>query len=238
LRNAAGVGGRQQALDLELEPAYDYGAWVRHAGTERAQNHLALWLVHGGTLWLTSDKVAGKTHLLHALAQEHPYLGLIDAAQGHSPHATALVRNWLQRLVDCAAWMVDAPPRALSETHAIALFHLIERAREMKRPILIAWRRPPGAPPELESRLDAMVCVHIEPPAGEADLLAVLKSVAAARQWPVDEDLLRYIVTHRCRSLPALLAVLEELEHRARDQRRRMTLAWGGKQLRSIPDIE
>ncbi len=226
---------RQQLLDLKLTPRFDYGGWIRHSGTEAAQNRLALWMVHGGFLRLDSQTPAGKTHLLHALAQEHPQLGLIDTGQADAPHAGRQVQAWLRQLAGYAGWMVDMPPVPVPRIPAIALFHLLERAREMNRPVLIAWRGPKHAepPPELASRLAAMECVRIFPPARDAELLAVLKSVAAARQWRIDDAVLRYLLTHLSRALPDLIAVLEDLEKSALSAHRRLTLAWAGKRIRA-----
>ena len=65
----------QQRLDWRLPAWSDSDAWVRHAGVEAATNRLALWLVHGGRLWLTSDEVAGKSHLLSLLAAAYSLIG-------------------------------------------------------------------------------------------------------------------------------------------------------------------
>lgn len=226
---------RQQLLNLRLTPRYEYGAWVRHTGIESAHNRLALWLVHGGHLWLTSNTPAGKTHLLHALAQEHAYIGLVTP-DPEMVHALKQVQIWLATLADRAYWMIDIEAGSMSATTYFALFHLMERAREMNRHILIAWRHEDACdvPPELGSRLASLERIEMRPPENDADLTAVLKSVATARQWNVDAAILTLMLTHLPRHLSAMIEVLEQLENSSLAERKRLTRAWVSKQIKGM----
>jgi len=231
---------RQQLLNLRLAPHYDYGSWVRHRGVEGAQSRLALWIVHGGRLRLSSKTPAGKTHLLHALVQEHPRLGLVTISHKAAPNAGRQVQAWLEKLANHACWLVDVPAIPLPYATAIALFHLLERAREMNRPVAIAWRQPVDAntPPELASRLAAMECAQMFPPESDSDLMAVLNSVAVARQWAVNHAVLQLMLTRLSRHLPDLIAALEAMENASLTERSRLTRTWASKRIKHLQQAE
>ncbi|MDQ6959426.1 MAG: glucose-inhibited division protein A [Mariprofundaceae bacterium] len=226
---------QQQVLGLHLPPSYEYGSWVRHAGIETAHNRLALWLVHGGRLWLTSGAPAGKTHLLHALAKEHAQMGLLTPGP-ETAHALLQVQAWLKQLSGYVYWVIDVAAGPVPQSTAIALFHLLERAREMNRHIVIAWRNKDlaGLPPELTSRLTAMERIGMYPPENDHDLITVLKSVADARQWTVDDATLRFMLTHLPRHLHAMIHALKELENRSLAERKRLTRTWTSKQIKHM----
>jgi len=226
---------QQQLLSLRLPSRYEYGDWVRHAGIETAHNRLALWLVHGGRIWLTSGTPAGKTHLLHALAKEHSHLGLVTP-NPEPAHALRQVQLWLEQLSGYAWWIVDVAAGPIPQTTAIALFHLIERAREMKRHIVIAWRSEEltDLPPELTSRLAALERIDMYPPENDHELIAVVKSIADVRQWTVDDAVLQLMMTHLPRHLSGIIQALEYLESSSLAERKRLTRAWAGKQIKTM----
>lgn len=231
---------QQQALNYTLPVRYEYGRWVRHEGVEQACSRIALWLVRGGTLWLASEEMAGKTHFLQALQEEYPHVGLIAVDNELQP-SVRLVGNWLERLEPYANWIVDLPAGAVSRAHGLALFHLIERAREMNRPLLISWRCDESelAPPELSSRMRMMERALMQPPASDADLRAVLLAVAEGMQWQVKESLLSLMLNRLPRRLGDQVEALRQLELASLQDRQRITQAWAEKQLgldsRQIP---
>lgn len=223
---------QQQRLNYKIPATYPYGRWVRHNGVEQAANRIALWLVQGGMLWLGSDEMAGKTHFLHALSQEHPHVGLVRADE--KPEAAVrLVRNWLERLESYACWMVDMAAGPAGSGHGLALFHLIERAREMNRPLLISWRCNEGdlAPPELASRMRMMERISMCGPVADDDLRAVMQSVADGLQWQVKESVFSLMQTHLPRTLEQQIKALTELESASLEERQRITQAWAKEKL-------
>ncbi len=228
---------QQQRLNYKIPVTYPYGRWVRHAGVEQASNRIALWLVQGGMLWLGSDELAGKTHFLHALSQEHPHVGLVRA-DGKPEAAVRLVRSWLDELHPYAYWVVDMEPGPAGSVHGLALFHLIERAREMNRPLLISWRCDESelAPPELSSRMRMMERVSMGAPVADSDLRAVMQSVADGLQWQVKESVLSLMLTHLPRRLEQQIKALTELESASLEQRQRITQAWAKEELNLDPD--
>lgn len=229
---------RQQLLDIALPPDYGYSGWVRHTGVEAAHNRLALWLVHGGRLWLTSDAVAGKTHLAHLLAEEHPQLGLLSVQREVGQSATRQVLCWLEELGNAAWWLVDVPAGEVSRGTALALFHLIERSREMQRPLALSWRieEASGLPPELVSRLATLERLHVEPPQSDHELTAVLRAVADSRQWSSDDAVIRLMLTYLPRQLDVLIDALAQMEHASLAERKRLTARWASRQIRDLGD--
>ncbi len=222
----------QQRLNYKIPVTYEYGRWVRHAGVERACSRIALWLVQGGTLWLSSEEVAGKTHFLHALKQEHPHAGLILAGEREDA-AGRLVSYWVKELEPYVYWMVDVAAGPVSTAHGLALFHLIERAREMNRPLLISWRCEEGrlVPPELSSRMRMMERATMAAPKGDNDLRAVMHAVAEGLQWQVKESILSLMLSQLPRSLPEQIAALMQLESASLEERQRITQAWAKEKL-------
>lgn len=229
---------RQQRLDWRLPAWSDSDAWVRHAGVEAATNRLALWLVHGGRLWLSSDMVAGKSHLLSLLAAEHAALGLISVDADAKGHALAWVRRWLVSLEPKPFWAVDVAAGALSQGQGIALFHLLERARDMRRPILIAWRDPGAMPPELESRLRGMERVEMRAPHDDEDLRRIMRAVATSLQWEIPDAVLDILLVRLPRRLDALPSMLRSLESDSLRQGKRLSPAWVRRWLAERPEAE
>jgi len=223
---------QQQRLNYQLPVTYNYGRWVRHAGVEQACSRIALWLVQGGGLWLTSEGQAGKTHFLHALHDEQPHVGLVVANQ-RPMAAVRLVREWLKQLEPHAYWMIDMPAGKVDRALGLALFHLIERAREMNRPLLIAWRCHESEidPAELSSRMRMMERSEMAAPHKDDELRSVLRSVADGLQWQVKESVLSLMMTHLPRSLEQQIGALTQLESASLEERQRITHAWAKEKL-------
>ncbi len=229
---------QQQALPLTIPSRFSYGDWVRHAGVEDAANRLALWLVHGGRIWLTSQAVSGKSHLLRLLKAEHRNLGLLSLPSASQAPSLALVQQWLRQLEPHAHWAVDVPAGRLPVNLGLALFHLLERAREQHRPLVIAWRpaSESDAPPELMSRLKgSMEHLECRPPATERELKAVLASVAASLQWQMDTRAMDALLERLPRRLEALVPAMIRLERLSlANRRKRLSRQWIADQLDAI----
>jgi len=221
---------RQQLLELKIAPTYDYGTWVRHEGLEAMHNRIALWLVRGGMLWLSSGEPAGKTHFLHALRQEHQHLGLVNIGGDQADR----VRGWWPALERHALWMADIHPGRLPYQTGVELFHLIERAKAHNRPLLIAWRCADTelGCPELASRMRGMERIEAHPPEGDEALRAVLKSVAASRQWRIDDAMIDLLLKSLPRRLDTLINAFARLEEDALAAKRAMSLNWVRKRLK------
>jgi chromosomal replication initiation ATPase DnaA len=204
---------KQQLLKLPIPKEKHYGNWVRHAQVESASSRLALWFVQGGFLWLTSDDVAGKSHLLKALADENKHVALLDGECKASSSVSQL-KFWLNQCEYHAYWMLDLPAGALSVPCAYAVFHLIERAKEMNRSLVISWRCDASnmQPVELSSRLMMMEKAVISAPSEDEGLGYVLQSVLHSMQWDMKETVLPTLIQHVPRNLSALLDAIARLD--------------------------
>jgi len=225
----------QQTLPLKIPTNLAYGDWVRHAGVEQAANRLALWLVHGGRIWLTSPEMSGKTHLLSLLQQENPRLGLIRVVGDSDRPALALIEAWLEELQDKAFWALDIAAGDVPINIGLALFHLLERARDLNRPVLLAWRpaNEHSGPPELMTRLNGtMEYLQTREPESDTALRQVLASVARSRQWDIQPAALDTMLQWLPRRLDVLVPALMHLEEASlADRKKRLSQKWIREQL-------
>jgi len=225
---------QQQFLHFSSPLKHDYRMWIHHDGTEMACAKVAMWLNHGGFLWLRSDEPAGKSHLLHALAQEYSQLKRIEPSKRLSPIKQVAV--WLDELADADLWALDLPAGKLSNRTALALFHLIERAKESQRALLISWRCPDKdlEPAELASRLRMMEQVSIQSPTSDGDLRRVLQATASQLHWDIPEALIKVMIQYLPRDLSVQIHALHRLEAASLEERARLTQAWAKKKLRIL----
>ncbi|MDQ6967113.1 MAG: hypothetical protein Q9M14_00340 [Mariprofundaceae bacterium] len=221
----------QQRLLFTLPATPGYHTWVHHQGTTQACIRLSRWLNEGGILWLKSDTPAGKSHLVRALQEEYPQLARLQI----QPSLPALqqIASWLETLENYDFWSVDLPAHSLPKHTATALFHLIERAKEKARPLLITWRCPDHelTPPELASRMRMIEQVYIKPPESDIDLHHVLKAAAQQLHWDMPDKLIKVMLTHLARDLDTQLSALKRLEAASQIERTRMTQAWARQKL-------
>jgi len=216
----------QQALSLWIPEQKHYGNWVRHAQAEEVSGRLALWLVQGGMLWLTSDEVAGKSHLIQAVFQAQPQVAVLSP-EVRQTSSVAQLRAWLKVCEHHAYWVLDLPAGALSTALGYAVFHLIERAKDMNKALLISWRSDAESmqPPELSSRLLMMDRVDIAPPHADDDLKAILESVLQTMQWDMKDTVLPMLLQHIPRTLTDLLHAIDTLDMYSREHRVKMNAA-------------
>jgi len=228
----------QLRLQMDIPANHDYGTWLRHAGVEDACNHLALWSLHGGRVWLTSDSAAGKSHLLRTFATELMTTATLDTANDMDcGDSWKLAQQWDRQLEGQRCWLIDVPSGDIPVSIAHALFHLIERGRDQQRPIVIAWRGELNTlPPELSSRLLAMERVDMAPPESDDELLQILSASAGNLQWDIREQVLQAMLTYLPRQLDLLVAALQELEALSFQQKHKPGPAWVKQQLIRIAD--
>jgi chromosomal replication initiation ATPase DnaA len=115
-----------------------------------------------------------------------------------------------------------APP----EFDEIAMFHLLNLAREEAAFVLLTARTPPATwmvrTPDLHSRLKAVPVVALSPP-DDALLRAVLVKLFADRQLAVDEQLVGYVATHIGRSFAEARSAVATLDREAMVRQRPLT---------------
>jgi len=236
------MGGKNQLrLQMDLPPDYDYGAWIRHTGVEEACNRLALWSMHGGAIWLASDDVAGKSHLLRTFAADQAAVAMLEVSaetgEQSGMSSGALAQQWMASLQGHVHWLIDVQAGVMSQSTAHALFHLLERGRDLQCSLVIAWRGDPGTlPPELSSRLLAMERIEMTPPADDDVLLNVLRSSAGRLQWDIREQVLQAMLTYLPRQLDVLVSALHALEILSFEQKHKPGPAWVKQQLIHIAE--
>jgi len=227
----------QLRLQMNIPDKHDYGTWLRHTGVEDACNRLALWSLHGGRLWLSSHSAAGKSHLLRTLASEHTNMALLNAVDDGENNSWQLAQEWEKRMAKQSSWLIDVAAGNMSISLAHALFHLLERARDQQRAVVIAWRGATDrVPPELSSRLLAMEKVDMHAPPSDADLLQILRSSAGNLQWDIREQVLQAMLIYLPRQLDVLVAALKELEALSFEQKHKPGPAWVKQQLLRIAE--
>ncbi|MDX8397467.1 MAG: hypothetical protein R8K49_04010 [Mariprofundaceae bacterium] len=221
----------QQRLKFTAPISQDTHAWVHHRGTEPACSRLALWLIHGGLLWLNSSNTAGKSHLLKVLYLEQAHLGLVTVQSELS--SIKQVSNWLEVLTPYANWAIDLPAGPLPHHTGLALFHLIERAKQMNRPLLISWRCPDQelGPIELASRMRMLEQLQLQSPDCDEDLKSVLQACAKQLHWDIPEALLKVMLTYLSRDLSTQINALHHLESASIEERARLSQTWARNKL-------
>jgi len=222
---------KQQFFHFSSPLQHDYSMWVHHSGSETACAKVAMWMNQGGLLWLTSAEPAGKSHLLHALAQECPQLQSIKPSKRLNP--TEQVAVWLNDLAEADLWVLDLHAGQLPERTALALLQLIERAKESQHALLISWRcSDEGVKPvELSNHLCDMEQVTIQAPQTDEDLKRVLQSSAHQLHWNIPETLIKVMLRHLPHDLAVQMDALHCLEAASLEERTRLTQTWAKKKL-------
>jgi len=210
----------QPPLPLPLPQLLTYDGWVNHHGVASAASALALWELQGGEVWLRSDGVAGKSHLLQALYRELDGARLLQVVDNGKMDSARCIACWLQQLQPGRWWLVDIAAGKRSADVQLALFHLIERSRRDAIPLVVGWRCSDAvvSKPELLTRLRAMQQLVLQPPVTDEDLLAVLAAELTRMQWCLHTAVLRYILDHTERDLSLLLPLLHALHQQSLSQ--------------------
>ena len=196
---------RQLLLPFEVTPTYDPADFLAAESNQAALDWIARpadWPDHRLLLW--GEPACGKTHLLRNWAAAH------GAAWRD---ATAL--RGLPEPVPPAGVAVDNADIPADEA---ALLHLLNSARDVGAPVLLAGRIPPArwpiALPDLASRLRAVLAIRIDAP--EPTLLrALLARLLAERQLRVPEAVQDWLLLRLPRTAAAVRAAVCRLEQTA-----------------------
>jgi DnaA family protein len=116
---------------------------------------------------------------------------------------------------------------ALDQGNQVALFSLINRAREGAGAVLAAGNAPPGQLPvreDLATRLGWGLVFALRA-LNEADRATAMRERAAARGLDLPDDVLRYMLGHCRRDLPSLLATVDDLDEYSLSLKRPVTVA-------------
>lgn len=206
----------QLTLDLPHRPATGRDDFLVSAANEAAVAAVDAWPDWPNpVLVLAGAPGAGKSHLADVW-RARSGASLVTAADLSRDAVPALM---LAR----AAVVEDAPGAALDE---VALFHLINLARETGGSILITAQTYPAqwnaALPDLRSRLNAAQVVNVGDP-DDALLRGVLVKLFADRQLAVGETVISYMVTRMERSFDAARSLVAAIDARALAERAEIT---------------
>ncbi len=208
---------RQLLLGLDEEKPQSFATFVTGPNLELMQFLPAL--AAGGAsdkfVYLWGSAGAGKTHLLHALA-EAPRTRYI----AHDAPAADF-----QYTPEIALYLVDDCDK-LSEQAQIDVFALFNQVREHGAMMATAGSAAPAhlhLREDLRTRLGWGLIYQVHELTDE-DKLAALKQAAAARRMNVAAAVLPYLITHCARDMRSLAAMLDALDTYSLETKRPITL--------------
>ncbi|KAB2846452.1 MAG: hypothetical protein F9K44_15335 [Hyphomicrobiaceae bacterium] len=118
-----------------------------------------------------------------------------------------------------------------------AMFHLLNLAREGAFHVLVTARTPPGEwkieLPDLRSRLRQAPVAIINAP-DDTLLKAVLVKLFSDRQLSVEPHVIQHIGVHMERSMEAASRIVEEIDRRSLQAKRRVTRAIAAEAVQSV----
>jgi chromosomal replication initiation ATPase DnaA len=210
------VAPRQLVLALDHSTSF-----AREDFLEGPCNAPALALIESWPDWphrvmaLVGPEGAGKTHLASIWAEDAGARVMSARLLEHGDLPAALATG--------ALVLEDIDPDGLDE---IALFHLLNLAREERAYMLITARAAPAGflveTRDLESRLRAIPAVTLTAP-DDVLLRALIVKLAADRQLTVDEALVNFLANRIERSFAAVRTAVARLDEEAMRQRRPVT---------------
>ncbi len=195
-------------------------SFAREDFLEGPSNAAALALIERWPDWparsivLVGPEGSGKSHLAEIWIRKAGGRRLVAATLGQAA-VPAVLANGTVALEDIAEGVDE-----------IALFHLLNLAREQTAYVLLTARVPPVRwpirLPDLVSRVRVLPTVELTAP-DDALLRAVMIKLFADRQLEVDESLIAYLMTRIERSFAAARAVVALLDREALRQQRPVT---------------
>lgn len=209
----------QLALDLQFRPALGRGDFVVSDSNRDAVAWLDRWPDWPGrVLAIHGPAGCGKTHLAHVWQTRSGarFVTEIDAAQLEAGGAVILDEP-----------AVGAPATDPAQDSQTALFHFLNRLRELQGSLLILHREAPARwpvqLPDLASRLAAIPAIAVAEP-DDTLLAAVLSKHFADRQLAVGDEVVAFLVLHIERDFAAAAAAVAAIDQAALSSRRRITL--------------
>lgn len=216
----------QMILDVRPDAPPSFDNFLPGANAE-AVAALRGWAVADATdsmLYFWGESGTGKTHLLRAAQAA-------CQARGESCELYAAGQP-LPEFLGGPLLVDDA--QSLGGTEQIALFNLINQAREGAGRIVAAGDAPPHTltlRADLRTRLAWGLVFHLQQ-LSQAERLEALRSRAMARGMHLPEEVSRHLLTHCRRDLPHLLALVDGLDEYSLSRKRPLTLPLAREYLR------
>lgn len=199
---------RQIPLDLTPAPDFSFDSYIEAPSNQGALNVVRAWPAWPApAILLLGPEGVGKTHLGEAW---------LTASHG--------------------VFLDDAHTRTEEE-----LFGFINRALRSEIPgLLLASRVPPSdwgvSLPDLQSRLSAMPKIELFEPDDES-LRPITRALFQQRGREVTTDVVDYLLKYSDRSVPALRAIIREIDEAASSEKVDVTKVFAGKVLRENMDL-
>ena len=193
----------------------------------------------GKNLYLWGEPGAGKSHLLHAVCNAlagHGRRAALLPLRQHEALGPELLEGLEQFDVIC---IDDMDAIAGQRQWEQALFHLFNRARDARRPLVMSARTGPQASPlalaDLRSRLGWDLVYRVLP-LDEAERFVVLRSRAGQRGMKIPDEVLEYLARRIPRDMHSLFSWLQRLDHESLAAGKRLTVPFVRELLEASAD--
>lgn len=218
----------QLALRLSRKPNTDFPSF--YAGSNR-QLVLRLQQVSRGDspqwVYFWGAPESGRSHLCQAVAQlaEDSGLGVFYLSGEEARSASPLL---LENLTDFQLVVIDDIQLLLKDRGwEEALFHLYNKLRELGAVLVVSADAPPrqlvSSLPDLASRLMAMEVYQVAV-LDDVEKEALIRLMARQRGFLLSEEVSAFILNRSDRTLGALQAVVERLDHQSLQEKRMITI--------------
>jgi DnaA-homolog protein len=164
------------------------------------RSSLGLYVVY---LW--GEVGAGKTHLLHAMADAHANIEIADDVERLDDGAQIALFNQINQVNQCDQASEDAQTSRL----VVAAGNVAPRDLPLR--------------PELSSRLGSGLVFQIHPLSDE-EKAAALHAHAKARALRLHDDVVAHLLRYSRRDMPTLIATLDALDRYSLETGREITL--------------
>lgn len=219
----------QLALRLSRKPNSDFASFL--AGNNRQLLDRLRQVCASGDpghwVFIWGAPQSGRSHLLQASAQLAEDSGF-SAFYLSGQEARATSPLLLENLASFQMVAIDDIQLLLGERDwEEALFHLYNRLKDSGAVLLVsadgAPRQLQAALADLQSRLSAMEVYQVAA-LDDGDKVALLQLMARQRGFLLSDEVISFILTRSDRTLGALQAVVERLDHQSLQEKRVITI--------------
>lgn len=214
----------QLALDLHLRDEFNFNSYLSSSNEQLAA---ALSVLHADyPLYFWGGPGSGKTHLLHAVLNQHvsqsKAVALISLNYRDKPDSQIC-----EGLEQCDVVCIDDIDAIEDDMEwQQALFHLLNRARENDTYIVISGHCSPqhlDMFADLQSRLAASL-IFEQSVLNEDETICALQQRAKIRGLNLSDDVASYLVSRAKRDTHSLFGLLDKLDKHSMVKQRGLTV--------------